>query len=408
MSTSPPAPLKIALVVPGFATDAADWCIPALTNLARGLAARPGVDLHIYALRYPHRQATYRLRGATIHAFGGAPLAGRRVWGASLGLLWTTFLAALRREHRRAPFALLHGFWATESGYLAAVAGRMLGIPALVHLAGGELVHDPATGYGNQAPGLARFLVAGSLRLATAITVPSGTQRALLHRRYPAHAGKAVDWALGVDTAMFAPATPPVPAPAAGAPLRLVHAASLLPVKHQALLLDGLAAARTLAPDRPVALTVVGQGPLERSLRAQAARLGLGDSVTFAGNQDHAALPALYRAHDAFVLTSRHEAQCMAVLEAAACGLPWIGPPVGALADLAAAIPTNGWSVPPDDALALGQAILAAGYPTGRIQRGAAARAAVERDYALDRQIDRLLDLYAGALGRGARPRSHP
>jgi glycosyltransferase involved in cell wall biosynthesis len=284
----------------------------------------------------------------------------------------------------------------------------MLGIPALVHLAGGELVHDPATGYGNQAPGLARFLVAGSLRLATAITVPSGTQRALLHRRYPAHAGKAVDWALGVDTAMFAPATPPVPAPAAGAPLRLVHAASLLPVKHQALLLDGLAAARTLAPDRPVALTVVGQGPLERSLRAQAARLGLGDSVTFAGNQDHAALPALYRAHDAFVLTSRHEAQCMAVLEAAACSLPWIGPPVGALADLAAAIPTNGWSVPPDDALALGQAILAAGYPTGRIQRGAAARAAVERDYALDRQIDRLLDLYAGALGRGARPRSHP
>jgi glycosyltransferase involved in cell wall biosynthesis len=406
MSTRLPAPLKIALVVPGFAADAADWCIPALTNLARELATRPGVELHIYALRYPHRQATYRLRGATVHAFGGAPLAGRRVWGASLGALWTTFLAALRREHRRAPFALLHGFWATESGYLTTVAGRMLGIPALVHLAGGELVHDPATGYGNQAPGLARFLVAGSLRLATAITVPSGTQRALLHRRYPAHAGKAVDWALGVDTAMFAPA--PGTAPPANGPLRLVHAASLLPVKHQALLLDGLAAARTLAPDRLVALTVLGQGPLENSLRAQAARLGLGDILTFAGNQDHAALPALYRAHDAFVLTSRHEAQCMAVLEAAACGLPWIGPPVGALADLAAAIPTNGWSVPPDDAQALGQAILAAGYPTGRIRRGVAARAAVERDYALDRQIDRLLDLYTGALDRAASRRSHP
>jgi glycosyltransferase involved in cell wall biosynthesis len=406
MSTSTSAPLKIALVVPGFAADAADWCIPALTNLARGLAARPGIELHIYALRYPHRQATYRLRGATVHAFGGAPLAGRRVWGASLGLLWTTFLAALRREHRRAPFALLHGFWATESGYLTAVAGRMLGIPALVHVAGGELVHDPPTGYGNQAPGLARLLVAGSLRLATEITVPSATQRALLHRRYPAHAGKAVDWALGVDTAMFAPA--PALAPAANGPLRLIHAASLLPVKHQALLLDGLAAARTMAPGRAVALTVVGQGPLDRPLRAQTARLGLADIVTFVGNQDHGALPALYRAHDAFVLTSRHEAQCMAVLEAAACGLPWIGPPVGALADLAAGIPASGWSVPPDDAMALGQAILAATYPTGRSRRGAAARAAVERDYALDRQIDRLLVLYAGTLGRVALPRSHP
>ena len=396
MSTSPPAPLKIALVVPGFAADAADWCIPALTNLARGLAARPGIELHIYALRYPHRQATYRLRGATVHALGGAPLGGRRVWGASLGLLWTTFLGALRREHRRAPFALLHGFWATESGYLTAVAGRMLGIPALVHLAGGELVHDPPTGSGNQAPGLARLLVAGSLRLATGITVPSASQRALLHHRYPAHAGKAIDWALGVDTAMFAPG--PAPASAANGPLRLVHAASLLPVKHQALLLDGLAAARTLAPQRPVVLTVAGQGPLDRPLRAQAARLGLDEIVTFTGNQDHAALPALYRAHDAFVLTSRHEAQCMAVLEAAACGLPWIGPPVGALADLAAAIPTNGWSVPPADATALGQAMLAATYPTGRIQRGAAARAAVERDYALERQIDRLLALYRRCL----------
>ena len=98
----------------------------------------------------------------------------------------------------------------------------------------------------------------------------------------------------------------------------------------------------------------------------------------------------------------------MAVLEAAAYGLPWIGPPVGALADLAAGIPASGWSVPPDDAMALGHAILAATYPTGRVQRGAAARAAVERHYALERQIDRLLDLYAGAIARAALPRAHP
>ena len=245
------------------------------------------------------------------------PSAGRRWPGGGYGapawaLLWTTFLAALRREHRRAPFALLHGFWATELGYLTALAGRMLGIPALVHLAGGELVHDPPTGYGNQAPGLARLLVASSLRLATGITVPSASQRALLHHRYPAQAGKAIDWALGVDTAMFAPAPVPALAPAANGPLRLVHAASLLPVKHQALLLDGLAAARILAPHRPVALTVAGQGPLEGRCARRRPGWVSPQIVTFAGNQDHAALPTLYRAHDAFVLTSRHEAQCMA------------------------------------------------------------------------------------------------
>src|SRR5947209_2586431 len=118
--------MKIGFVVPGFAADAADWCIPALTNLVRALAARPGVELHVFTLRYPPRQGRYPLHGATVHAFGAAPIAGRRVRGASLGLLWATFLAAVRQEHRRAPFAVLHGFWATESGYLAALAGRSL------------------------------------------------------------------------------------------------------------------------------------------------------------------------------------------------------------------------------------------------------------------------------------------
>src|SRR5438067_10269376 len=104
------SPLKVGLVVPGFAADAADWCIPALTNLARALAARPGVELHVYTLRYPPRRADYSLRGASVHAFGGARIAGRRIVGASLGRLWAQFLAAVRAEHQRAPFAVLHGF----------------------------------------------------------------------------------------------------------------------------------------------------------------------------------------------------------------------------------------------------------------------------------------------------------
>jgi glycosyltransferase involved in cell wall biosynthesis len=386
--------VKIGLIVPGFQSDAADWCIPALTNLVRALAARPGVEVHVYTLRYPHRRDTYRLHGATIHAFGGAPFGGRRIWGASLGRLWGAFLAALGREHRRAPFAALHGFWATESGTLAALAGRRLGIPTLVHLAGGELTHLPGVGYGNRAPGLARLLVAASLRLARQITVPSAPMLAQLRRSYPQYIAKAVSWPFGVDLTLFAP-TPHPQLPTPG--LRLVHAASLLPVKNQALLLDGLAAARAGHPDCPITLTIAGTGPLAGPLRAQAARLGLGEAVTFLGEIRHEALPALYRAHDAFVLTSHHEAQCMALLEAAACGLPWISPPVGAAADLGRHHPASGWPVPPRDAAALGQAMLAAADPATRQGRGAAAHAAVAQDYALETQTDRLLALYRSA-----------
>jgi glycosyltransferase involved in cell wall biosynthesis len=388
---TPPTPLKVALVVPGFQSDAADWCIPALTNLVQTLAARPGVEVHVYTLRYPHRRDTYRLHGATIHAFGGAPFGTRRVWGASLGRLWAEFLATVGREHRRAPFAVLHGFWATESGYLAALAGRLLGIPALVHLAGGELTHLPSIGYGNRAPGLARLLVAGSLRLARQITVPSGPMLAQLRRHAPGHAAKAVPWPFGVDLELFTPAPNPQP-PTPG--IHLVHAASLLPVKNQAFLLDGLAAARAAAPGYPITLTIAGTGPQEATLRAQAERLGLGEAVTFLGEVRHEALPALYQEHDAFVLTSHHEAQCMALLEAAACGLPWISPPVGAAADLARHHPQSGWRVPQRDPAALGRAILAAAEAPTRQARGAAARAATAQDYGLATQTKRLLELY--------------
>src|SRR5690242_7411493 len=125
--------MKIGWVVPGFSSDAADWCIPALTNHARALAAQPAVDLHIYALRYPRRRDVYPLRGATVHAFGAAAVRGRRAPGVSLALLWGQFISAFREEQQRGAFDILHGFWATESGYLAALAGRALGIPTLVH-----------------------------------------------------------------------------------------------------------------------------------------------------------------------------------------------------------------------------------------------------------------------------------
>jgi len=239
--------MKIGLIVPGFAADPADWCIPALTDLVRSLAARPGVAVHVYTLRYPARRERYRLHGATVHALGGAAIAGRRVPGAGLGLLWARLIAALRQEHARAPFTVLQGFWATEPGYLAALAGRLLGVPTVVHLAGGELTADRGIAYGNARPGLSRLLVALSLRLATRITVPSAPVWAQLRARHGRHLPKATAWAFGVDLARFAP--PAGAAPRAAGGLRLVQAASLIPVKDQALLIAGLAAAQAARPE---------------------------------------------------------------------------------------------------------------------------------------------------------------
>ncbi|MDO9369962.1 MAG: glycosyltransferase [Sphingopyxis sp.] len=94
----------------------------------------------------------------------------------------------------------------------------------------------------------------------------------------------------------------------------LVTVGRLAPQKSQATLLAALA---RLA-DRPWRLTLVGDGPLEADLRAQAAALGLADRVTFAGFTDP--LPHMARA-DLFILSSRWEGLPAVALEALGCGL---------------------------------------------------------------------------------------
>jgi glycosyltransferase involved in cell wall biosynthesis len=62
--------------------------------------------------------------------------------------------------------------------------------------------------------------------------------------------------------------------------------------------------------------------------------LGIADRVEFLGHVNHGALPPVYQKADVFAQTSRHEAQGLAVLEAAACGLPIVGTPVGVLPEI--------------------------------------------------------------------------
>ena len=82
-------------------------------------------------------------------------------------------------------------------------------------------------------------------------------------------------------------------------------------------------------------LDIVGDGPERAALERLAAGLGLGNAIRFHGPIDHAALPELYRTGSAFVLSSRHEAQGMVTIEAAACGTPVAGTRVGVIPELA-------------------------------------------------------------------------
>jgi glycosyltransferase involved in cell wall biosynthesis len=91
--------------------------------------------------------------------------------------------------------------------------------------------------------------------------------------------------------------------------------------KNIGFLLEMGAQAVQRRPD--LLLLIAGEGPALPALRAQAARLGLGESVRFAGYLDrNRDLPDCYAAADVFVFASRTETQGLVLLEAMAVGLP--------------------------------------------------------------------------------------
>lgn len=117
-----------------------------------------------------------------------------------------------------------------------------------------------------------------------------------------------------------------------------------------------LQAARQLRDRDPrLKFLVVGGGPLEESLRAEAQALGLGDRVVFTGWRQDAS--AMMTALDVFVMASLWEAMPLALLEAMAARRPIV---VTDVADNRAIADDGGCAVviPPEDPQAIVEAIL--------------------------------------------------
>jgi glycosyltransferase involved in cell wall biosynthesis len=165
-----------------------------------------------------------------------------------------------------------------------------------------------------------------------------------------------------------------------------VQAASLTPVKDQALLLA--VAARVHASCPELSILVAGIGPLEGALRAEAQRLGLGNAVLWRGGVAHPEMPSVYQQGHLYLQSSRHESQGMAVVEAMACGLPVLGTPAGVLPEVAALPAAGDPSVLAEQVLELlaNRELLAA--------QGEAARRLAESQYSLDVTGERFRVLY--------------
>jgi glycosyltransferase involved in cell wall biosynthesis len=323
--------VKIALVVPGGVDRSGEYrVIPALLALVKRLAARH--DVHVFALRQQSRPDTWPLLGARVHNVGA-------------GWIRTRTVRAIWGEHRSAPFDIVQAIWSGACGLAAVTAARTLRIPSLVHVAGGEPARLPDIRFGGRLTWRGRLQELVSLRGACVVTAAS----APLVRMLAELGCSAERLPLGVDLELWPPRDP---VPRGGGPARLIHIASLNPVKDQPTLLGALA--RLARDGIAFQLDVIGEDTMDGRIQALAADLGLASQVRFHGFLTHRQLLPLARSADLLVMSSRHEAGPLALLEAAALGVPTVGTAVGHIAEWS---PEAALAAPVGDSAALANAI---------------------------------------------------
>jgi glycosyltransferase involved in cell wall biosynthesis len=260
--------------------------------------------------------------------------------------------------------------------------------------AGARVVVNTEHGLPEPDPWYGRALMRWSMRQTTHLVAVSDALWRYLTTTVGLHPAQLSIIVNGIDTGRYAPGprSPEVRARLGAAPgRRLVGiVARFSPVKNHAFLLDAFARLAPRVPD--VDLALVGQGPLQGALEAQAAALGIADRVRFAGLAADTA--PVYRELDVFVLTSVSEGTSMSVLEAMATGMPIVATAVGGTPHLLED-GACGRLVPSGDVGALADALeaaLAGGADTRAMAERARARTVAE--FSHERMVDRYEALY--------------
>ena len=376
--------MRIALVVPGGVDRSGEYrVIPALLALIERLSLHN--DVQVFALTQEAHGGAWELAGARIHNIG---LRHTRV--RAVRAIWTM--------HRSSPFDIVHAMWSGACGLIAVAVARILGIPSLIHITGGEVVALPEIGYGSGLTWRGRMREALVLRGASAITATSApvigtlSDLGLVARRVP----------LGVALNTWPPRDPV--RRRRDRPARLIHVASLNRVKDQSTLLRALAS--LMASGSSVEMDIVGEDTLHGEMQALAGTLGLSERVRFRGFLPQRQLRPLVEAADLMIISSRHEAGPFAMLEAAVAGVPTVGTAVGHIAEWA---PHAAVSVPVGDWSRLGGAI--AQLLNDEDLRLGVAREALKRATREDADYtaERFQALYGQLIaGRRRGARSHP
>jgi colanic acid/amylovoran biosynthesis glycosyltransferase len=197
--------------------------------------------------------------------------------------------------------------------------------------------------------------------------------------------------------------------PEPGAPIRLISTGRLIEKKAHSHTLQALALLKERHPEHRFILDIVGEGPNESMLKAEAARLGLNDIVRFHGGLPHRRTLELLQQAAIFVLPSvtaqdgDMEGIPVAIMEAMAMGLVVVSTFHSGIPELIED-GVSGRLVPERDVEALADAIASiVADPESWSRYGNAGRRKVESEFNRPVLMQRLAELYRSVAGDPSR-----
>jgi glycosyltransferase involved in cell wall biosynthesis len=279
-----------------------------------------------------------------------------------------------------------------KAGTLGRLAALLAGVPIRLHTFHGHIFR----GYFGRWRTVLFLSIEWMLaRITTRIVAISARQAEELRRYLGVPADRFVVVELGLDLHRFKVADRNAARERfrahLGAADRLVvgFVGRLTAIKNHALAVRALA---TLKDTHPELLFVfVGGGEEEHALKELVRRLGVSDSVQFAGWWDD--LEAVYYGSDIIGLTSDNEGTPVCLIEALACGRPVVATDVGGVADVL----DNGklgLLVPPGDVGAFAAAISRMTDPVARERLSTGDTEAVFTRFGVERLIRDIEELY--------------
>ncbi|MCU0490129.1 MAG: glycosyltransferase family 4 protein [Chloroflexaceae bacterium] len=262
-----------------------------------------------------------------------------------------TMVQTVVAEHRRQPFDMLHAQYGYPTGLAALEASKMLDLPNLVSIQGGDGHWVGTCCATHKAAMLAVLNHAGALLIGSR----SFAEEVQHNHGTPLERFTIVPGAVEVERFR------PRPGWQAGAlrepsrPALLYHGR----VDRRKGVLDLLEAMALLKQQRPASmprLIISGIGPDSDAARERTTALSLHDDVVFTGYADYNQVPQVYHQGDLFVSPTYAEGFSNTILEAMASGLPIVSTATVGVVDCLRH-DENGLLVPPGDVHALAEAL---------------------------------------------------